>query len=45
MKTDYAKLTAEELVKKVKSGEIDSSTYSTMEEFYKGLRQHAANSS
>lgn len=44
MKVDYAKITAEELVQKVKSGEIQSCTYSTMKEFYEGLRQHAADS-
>lgn len=41
---DYSKITAKELVQKVRSGEIPSCTYSTMEEFYKGLRQHAADS-
>ena len=41
MQIDYNTITAKELVKKVKSGEIGSCTYSTMEEFYKGLRKHA----
>ncbi len=45
MTIDYTKLTAKELVEKIKSGEIGSCVYSTMEEFYEGLRQHAPNSS
>ena len=45
MTEDYTKLTAKELVEKVKNGEISSCTYSTMEEFYEGLRQHATDSS
>ena len=45
MIVDYTKITAEELVQKVKGKEIDSCTYSTMEEFYEGLRQHATNPS
>ncbi len=45
MTTDFTKLTAKELVQKLKSKEIDSCTYSTMEEFYKGLRDHATDSS
>ncbi len=39
------KITAKELVEKIKSGEIKSCTYSTKEEFYAGLREHATNSS
>lgn len=41
MQEDIRKLTADELVKKVKSGEVKSCTYSTMEEFYTGMREHA----
>ena len=45
MTIDYTKITAQELVQKLKSKEIDSCTYSTMEEFYEGLRQYATDSS
>ena len=44
MEIDYAKITAKELVEKVKSGEIKSCTYSTKKEFYQGLREHATDS-
>ncbi len=45
MTIDYTTITAKELIEKIKSKEIDSCTYSTMKEFYEGLRQHATNSS
>ena len=45
MTVDYTKITAKELIQKVKSKEIDSCTYSTMKEFYEGLRQHATDPS
>ncbi len=38
---DISKITAKELVEKIKSGEIKTCTYSTKEEFYAGLRKHA----
>ncbi len=45
MTIDYTTITVKELVEKVKSKEINSCTYSTMKEFYEGLRQHAINPS
>lgn len=42
MQIDYSKISADELVQKIKSKEIASDTYGTIKEFYDGLRSHAA---
>ena len=41
MSKDISQLTGKELIEKLASGEIKSCIYSTKEEFFKGMREHA----
>ena len=45
MSQELSKLTAKELIDKLASGEVKSCIYSTKEELFKGMRDHATRTS